>query len=747
MTGAVTHDFASLADGIHTVYLKAFDLVDNTATTSVTFRVDTIDPTITITAPAPGFYSDSFDVRVDWEGSDSGSGILGYQYRIDGQGWSSISDALTYIFTTVVNGNHTVDVRAIDLAGNDFETSVTFNVDTVPPILTITGPMEGLNTNSTTVSVFWSGSDATSGIKGYQYKIDTGSYSALSLGLTHDFAGLTDGPHTVYIKAFDNADNSETAVFHCIVDTVVPTLAISHPTEGWFTGSTAVTAFWNGSDATSGIMGYAYSLDGASWTGTGMGLSHTFTGLGEGSHTVTVLVTDYALNYNIVSVTFTVDLTAPAITISSPADDAITNVSSMTVTWSATDGASGVLDYQYSIDGLAWSVRAGSLSHEFAGLTDGVHLVGIRSYDNVGNAAYAWLNFTVDVTAPSVSITVPNANAITNADSMPTEWTGDDLTTGLQGFRFRIDAGEWSSVSMTWTNTFTELSDGLHTVTVEAYDVAHNHASASVTFRVDTIDPTVTITAPAPGFYSDSFDVRVDWEGSDSGSGILGYQYRIDGQSWSATSGVLTYIFTTGVNGNHTVDVHAIDLAGNDFETSVTFNVDTVPPTVTITVPNEGLITNSTTVSVFWAGSDATSGIKGYQYKIDTGAWSVLSLDLTHEFAGLTDGSHTVSIRAYDNANNSEIALFHCTVDTSRTGSGHQPPDGRLVHRQHVRHRLLERVRRHLRHPGIRLLPGRCRLDFERHGHQPRLLRIERRQSHGIGHGDRPGDELPRSSV
>ena len=87
---------------------------------------------------------------------------------------------LTYIFTTVVNGNHTVDVRAIDRAGNDFETSVTFNVDTVPPTLTITGPMEGLNTNSTTVSVFWSGSDATSGIKGYQYKIDAGSYSALS---------------------------------------------------------------------------------------------------------------------------------------------------------------------------------------------------------------------------------------------------------------------------------------------------------------------------------------------------------------------------------------------------------------------------------------------------------------------------------------------------------------------------------------------------------------------------------------
>ena len=245
-------------------------------------------------------------------------------------------------------------------------------------------------------------------------------------------------------------------------------------------------------------MGYAYSLDGAAWTSNGMGLSHTFSALGEGGHTISVLVTDYAMNSKVVSVTFTVDLTAPAIAISAPADGAITNASSMTVSWSATDDASGVLGYQYCIDGLAWSERSGSLSHLFAGLTDGVHMVGIRSYDNVGNVAVAWSNFTVDVTAPSVSITAPTANAITNTDLMPVQWTGIDLTTDLQGFRFRIDSGDWSSVSMTWMNTFTALSEGLHTVTVEVYDVAHNHASASVTFRVDTIDPTVTITAPPP---------------------------------------------------------------------------------------------------------------------------------------------------------------------------------------------------------------------------------------------------------
>ena len=217
----------------------------------------------------------------------------------------------------------------------------------------------------------------TSGIKGYQYKIDTGAWSPLSLDLTHEFAGLTDGAHTVSVKAYDNANNSEIALFHCTVDTVVPTLAISHPTDGWFTRSTSVTAFWNGSDATSGILGFAYSLDGASWTSNGMGLSRGFSGLTEGNHTVSVMVTDYAMNSHIVSVNFTLDLTAPSLEISSSPEGYYLDQSTVPVQWSATDGSSGMLGYIYRIDQGEWSSMDGTVSLTYVGLDEGTaHLRG-----------------------------------------------------------------------------------------------------------------------------------------------------------------------------------------------------------------------------------------------------------------------------------------------------------------------------------------------------------------------------------
>ena len=191
------------------------------------------------------------------------------------------------------------------------------------------------------------------------------------------------------------------------MDTVVPAVAISAPVNGSYTGSTSSTVFWNGSDATSGIQVYQYALDGAAWTSSGFGLSQVFAGLSEGDHTFSVKATDYAQNYRVVSVTVHVDLTAPALVIGSPTEGTIFNSSTVTVAWSATDLSSGVHGYEYRVDGLGWSASSGSLNHAFGGLADGNHRVDVRATDNVGNSEVRSVNFTVDVTAPSLSITAP----------------------------------------------------------------------------------------------------------------------------------------------------------------------------------------------------------------------------------------------------------------------------------------------------------------------------------------------------
>ena len=72
-----------------------------------------------------------------------------------------------------------------------------------------------------------------------------------------------------------------------------------------------------------------------------------------------------------------------------------------------------------------------------------------------------------------------------------------------------------------------------------AVDRSTNYAVVTVNFTVDTVAPVLTILSPANGFNANSSSVVVNWTSTDATSGIAGYQYRIDGQSWSPVVGSL----------------------------------------------------------------------------------------------------------------------------------------------------------------------------------------------------------------
>ena len=150
-----------------------------------------------------------------------------------------------------MDGPHTVNVRVYDNANNVAYASVAFKVDTVFPSIIIDSPIGGEIFNVTSVTTQWSGSDATSGIAGYQYKLDNGGWSSSAMLLNHQFALLLDGSHTVYVKITDNAGNVNTTSVVFIVDTVVPGLTITSPSSILPDQPTSVTVTWNGSDLTS----------------------------------------------------------------------------------------------------------------------------------------------------------------------------------------------------------------------------------------------------------------------------------------------------------------------------------------------------------------------------------------------------------------------------------------------------------------------------------------------------------------
>ncbi len=652
-----------LTETTHILYVEVWDNASNHVSASVSVRVDLTAPTLSITAPANNAYQTSTSQTVTWTRSDAGSNVQGSQYRIDEGGWSSIVLAtVSHAFGGLTDGVHTVEIRTWDNANNYQTRSVSFTIDTVNPTLVIDNPANLYLTNSTSVTVFWNGSDATAGIQGYQYSLDGASFSGTTAPIFHLFSGLSDGSHYVDVKAVDLAGRTTIKRVNFTVDTVAPVITITAPSASAYLDSSSVTATWSAIDATTSVSGYQCRIDGGAWSEKSMTATTVFNGVADGSHTVDIRAYDQINNLRTSSVTFTVDVTVPTVTISSPTEGAL--VTSVIVNWNGTDATSGVQGYQSRIDNGSWSVSAMTLTRTFTGLIDGGHFVEVKVTDRSGNFAVTSVHVKLDTSAPTVTITAPASGYNSSSSTVTVNWNGNDVITAIAGYEYHVDAVAWSEMDSAVTTDLSGLADGLHTVYVKAFDLVGNTATASVTFRVDTVKPGITITSPAGGYYSPSSSVKVDWTGTDSGSGIQGYQYCIDGLAWSSVSSSVTNTFTGLSEGDHTVQVRAIDRAGNQEETSVTFNVDTVAPTVGITGPMEGLNTNSTTVSVFWTGEDATSLIKGYQYKIDTGSWSGTSLGLTHDFAGLLDGTHTVYVKAIDNADNEATATVHFIVDT-----------------------------------------------------------------------------------
>jgi RTX calcium-binding nonapeptide repeat (4 copies)/NHL repeat len=190
----------SLADGMHTFYVRATDRASNTDTTpaSRTFTVDVAAPQTTINS-GPSGPTDDATPTFNFSSSEPGS----FECRIDSGSYGSCSSPNT--ITSLADGSHTFDVRATDVYGlaDPTPASRTFTVDTVPPDTTIGGGPTGASNDPTPTFSFTSSQPGSS----FECKIDSGSYAACSSPNTT--ADLVDGPHTFSVLATDPAGNPD----------------------------------------------------------------------------------------------------------------------------------------------------------------------------------------------------------------------------------------------------------------------------------------------------------------------------------------------------------------------------------------------------------------------------------------------------------------------------------------------------------------------------------------------------------
>lgn len=255
-----------------------------------------------------------------------------------------------------------------------------------------------------------------------------------------------------------------------IVGSGAPNLALGSPAAGALTNNPQVSV--RGTTDPGATVTINGSAVGVAANGS-FGRSYT---LADGVYTFTVVATNAAGLTTTETRTVTVDTTAPAVSITSPANGLLTRNPVVQVTGSTEPGATVV------VDGVLAAVSASGQFSVGVALQEGANNITATATDAAGNLANASVVVTLDTRAPAIAITSPASGAnVTSPTVTVTGTTEAGATLVVNGQAVTVGAAGAFSVQLT-------LSEGANLVTATATDAAGNSASTQVV---------VTYTNPA----------------------------------------------------------------------------------------------------------------------------------------------------------------------------------------------------------------------------------------------------------
>lgn len=310
-----------------------------------------------------------------------------------------------------------------------------------------------------------------------------------------------------------------------------------------------------------------------------------------------------------------------------------------------------------------------------------------RYYDLKFQHFFKWaLVVRPDISAPTISNLLPQGNKNTSTPLVSAEFTDgtDGSGINLNNVTLRIDGVDVTNQSSKTATSITyqpatALSDGVHSAVLSITDKSGNPASATWSFTIDTIAPTVTNQAPS-NTTSANPGIAISAQFADtngSGIDIPSVRLVVDGidVTDTATKTVSEITFTPSTrlaDGAHNVALTLYDMAGNSTTSAWSFGVDGTVPTVRDIVPanNSFLAAGmAQTVSAQFLDSGAGINLQTVRLEID-GQNVTAQAQITPEgisylpVPAFEQGRRIVSLTVMDIVGNVAVQNWSFTVDT-----------------------------------------------------------------------------------
>jgi len=469
-------------DGVHVIEFESQDVAGNMgAPDSVEIKVDQKTPatviSVTGTLGNNGWYTS--DVGLSFSAFDDTSGIGWTAYRIDSDGWQ----LYTGFFMILADGAHMVEFYSEDVSGNrEIVANTTVSVDHDAPILQIIQTDDTVF-NTASVTIAWSAFDIVSGLDRIETSLDGSPFAVQPSGaMSQQLSGLSEGLHSITIRAVDAAGLSTEKSIGFTVDSLPPTtdnaVAGTSGQNGWFVSPAVVTL--SAIDATTGVKSTYYRINGGLWQLYMAGMNVA----GDRTNIIEYYSTDNAGNTEGINrITVGIDTVGPASTIGldSMMGQNDWHISAATYTITAADATSGISRTMYRIDGGSWTNYVGP----FAITADGMHFIDYYSQDVAGNAeARQSTSIKMDCAAPIIEIDSPMGDV--DDSNVNIVWRGRDYMSGLDRVELSVDGGAFENQG-TATSAERSLVNGNHTIILRAFDKAGNMAEKQMDFGVRSL--------------------------------------------------------------------------------------------------------------------------------------------------------------------------------------------------------------------------------------------------------------------
>ena len=244
--------------------------------------------------------------------------------------------------------------------------------------------------------------------------------------------------------------------------------------------------------------------------------------------------------------------------------------------WEATVTAPSKSSYSQTDHVLGGTIKA----TDVAGNTTTVD----QSHATLGSALKVRVKEKV---APVISITAPSSGAYITNTTPSIEFTVTDADSGVASIAVALDGTAISSITKTAVTggykctckPASALKDGSHTISITATDNDGNASAAKTsTFAVDTVPPTLSITAPAESLVTNKTTVTVTGKTDDATSKPV----TITVNGAAATVGT-DGSFSKDVsltNGANKITIIATDKAGKTTTVVRNVTLDTAAPVI-----------------------------------------------------------------------------------------------------------------------------------------------------------------------